>query len=119
MEKNYVGHLGSRDATFRNLQDHFVSNPGGLAVVWAEENRRDAIFEAMRRRETYATSGTRPIVRFFAGDYDENLCEATDALEQAYAAGVPMGGVLSVPIPMPPLASLSVPSVIRELPCTR
>ena len=94
MEKNYVGHLGSRDATFRNLQDHFVSNPGGLAVVWAEENRRDAIFEAMRRREAYATSGTRPIVRFFAGDYDENLCESTDALEQAYAAGVPMGGVL-------------------------
>jgi len=54
MEKNYVGHLGSRDATFRNIQDHFVSNPGGLAVVWAEENRRDAIFNAMRGRETYA-----------------------------------------------------------------
>ena len=94
MEKNYVGHLGSRDATFRNVQDHFVSNPGGLAVVWAEENRRDALFEAMRNRETYATSGTRPIVRFFAGDYETDLCDEPDALDQAYASGVPMGGVL-------------------------
>jgi hypothetical protein len=94
MEKNYVGHLGSRDATFRNLQDHFVSNPGGLAVVWAEENRRDAIFNAMRGRETYATSGTRPIVRFFAGDYETDLCDDPQALEKAYASGVPMGGIL-------------------------
>ena len=94
MEKNYVGHLGSRDATFRNLQDHFVSNPGGLAVVWAEENRRDALFESMRSRETYATSGTRPIVRFFAGDYETDLCDDPDALARAYASGVPMGGVL-------------------------
>ena len=95
MEKNYVGHLGSRDATFRNLQDHFVSNPGGLAVVWAEENRRDAIFNAMRGRETYATSGTRPIVRFFAGDYETDLCDDPQALEKAYASGVPMGGILT------------------------
>jgi hypothetical protein len=95
MEKNYVGHLGSRDATFRNVQDHFVSNPGGLAVVWAEENRRDALFEAMRNRETYATSGTRPIVRFFAGDYETDLCDDPDALEHAYTSGVPMGGVLA------------------------
>ena len=94
MEKNYVGHLGSRDATFRNLQDHFVSNPGGLAVVWAKENRRDAIFDAMRGRETYATSGTRPIVRFFAGDYETDLCDDPQALEKAYASGVPMGGIL-------------------------
>jgi hypothetical protein len=95
MEKNYVGHLGSRDATFRNIQDHFVSNPGGLAVVWAEENRRDAIFNAMRGRETYATSGTRPIVRFFAGDYETDLCDDPQALEKAYASGVPMGGILT------------------------
>ena len=74
-ERDYVGHLGSRDAGFRNVQDHFVSNPGGLAVVWAEENRRDSLFDAMRRREAYATSGTRPLVRFFAGHYPENLCE--------------------------------------------
>ena len=64
-EDSFVGHLGQRDGGFRNVQDHFADNPGGHAVVWAEENSRDAIFEAIRRKETYATSGTRPIVRFF------------------------------------------------------
>lgn len=97
-ETNYVGHLGRRDSEYRNLQDHFYDNPGGLAVVYAEENSRDAIFAAMRRREAYATSGTRPQVRFFAAaDLPENLCQAPDMLDQAYAAGVPMGGELSAP----------------------
>ena len=94
-EWDYVGHLGSRDAGFRNVQDHFVSNPGGLAVIWAEENRRDALFDGMRRREAYATSGTRPIVRFFAGHYEDNLCEDPDAISKAYAQGVPMGGEIA------------------------
>jgi hypothetical protein len=94
-ESNYEGHLGRRDAGFRNVQDHFFSNPGGLAVVWAEENSRDAIFSAIRRRETYATSGTRPIVRFFGGaGIEESLCQSSDMIAQAYAKGVPMGGEL-------------------------
>ena len=63
-ESGYAGHLGRRDAGYRNVQDHFASNPGGMAVVWAEENSRDAIFGAIKRRETYATSGTRPRLRF-------------------------------------------------------
>jgi Protein of unknown function (DUF3604) len=92
-EDNYVGHLGRRDSGYRNVQDHFFDNPGGLAVVWAEENSRDSIFNGMENRETYATSGTRPIVRFFGGnDLPANLCETPDMLEQAYANGVPMGG---------------------------
>jgi hypothetical protein len=91
-EDNYVGHLGRRDSGFRNVQDHFYDNPGGLAVVWAEENSRDSIFEGMRRRESYATSGTRPVVRFFAGwDYAPELCQAPDLVANAYAHGVPMG----------------------------
>ena len=91
-EYNYTGHLGQRDAGYRNVQDHFFDNPGGLAVVWAEENSRDAIFEGMRRRETYATSGTRPVVRFFAGEnFAEALCYDPQMLEKAYANGVPMG----------------------------
>ncbi len=94
-EDNYVGHLGRRDAGYRNVQDHFFDNPGGHAVVWAEENSRDAIFSAIRRKETYATSGTRPTVRFFAGwDFETSLCEADNMIEQAYADGVPMGGHL-------------------------
>jgi hypothetical protein len=92
-ENNYVGHLGRRDAGYRNVQDHFFDNPGGLAVVWAEENSRDSIFSAIRRKETYATSGTRPIVRFFAGaELPEDICQAENMVEQAYASGVPMGG---------------------------
>lgn len=92
-ENNYVGHLGRRDAEYRNVQDHFFSNPGGHAVVWAEENSRDSIFAAMERRETYATSGTRPVLRFFAGsELDKNLCTAPNMIERAYKQGVPMGG---------------------------
>jgi len=92
-EDNYVGHLGKRDAEYRNVQDHFFSNPGGLAVVWAEENSRDAIFSAIRRKETYATSGTRPIVRFFGGEnLDADLCAHPGGIAEAYRQGVPMGG---------------------------
>jgi hypothetical protein len=92
-EDNYTGHLGRRDAGYRNVQDHFFSNPGGHAVVWAEENSRDAIFAGMRRRETYATSGTRPVVRFFGGpDLPADLCGSRTMIEQADQLGVPMGG---------------------------
>jgi len=95
-EANYAGHLGRRDAEYRNVQDHFFSNAGGHAVVWAEENSRDSIFNALRRKESYATSGTRPIVRFFAGyDLDSALCKASDMVEQAYQKAVPMGSDLS------------------------
>ncbi|MBW2267263.1 MAG: DUF3604 domain-containing protein [Deltaproteobacteria bacterium] len=95
-EDNYVGHLGRRDADYRNVQDHFFSNPGGHAVVWAEENSRDAIFEGLRRKETYATSGTRPVVRFFGGPaLEEGLCESPQRVERAYRQGVPMGGQIS------------------------
>jgi len=70
-------------------------SPGGLAVIWADENSRDALFDALRRRETYATSGTRPIVRFFGGwSYAIDLCTVPDLVSQGYAHGVPMGGVL-------------------------
>jgi len=70
-------------------------NGGGLAVLWAEENSRDALFAAMRRREVYATSGPRHIVRFFAGNYADDLCEHPDLVEQGYRQGVPMGGNLA------------------------
>lgn len=91
-EDNFVGHLGRRDSQYNNVQDHFYSNPGGHAVVWAQENSRDSIFSAIRRKETYATSGTRPTLRFFAGDLDENLCDSVDMIGQAYQQGVAMGG---------------------------
>ena len=95
----YRGHVGSQDdtATKRVSDGGLIRvNPGGLAVVWAEENSRDSLFEAMRRRETYGTSGKRPIVRFFGGwSYPDDLCQrTTDLLTIAYGQGVPMGGDL-------------------------
>lgn len=94
-ETNWEGGQGNNDATPALQISSFMRyNPGGLTVVWAEENSRDAIFAALRRRETYATSGTRPVVRFFAGQYDGLACGAPDFIRQAYARGVPMGGDL-------------------------
>lgn len=73
----------------------FETNGGGLTVAWAEENSRDSIFEAMQRRETYATSGTRPIVRFFGGfDLPSSMCKQGDFAATGYAKGLPMGGTL-------------------------
>ncbi len=67
----------------------------GLAAVWAEENTRGALFDAMRRMETYATSGPRITVRFFGGlAFAEGLVDHPGFVERAYAAGVPMGGTL-------------------------
>jgi len=101
-EDNYLGHLGRRDTGYRNVQDHFFDNPGGLAVVWAEENSRDAIFEGMKKREAYATSGTRPVVRFFAGEgLGEDLCQDPQMVEMAYAAGTAMGGEITAPAQSP------------------
>ena len=62
----------------------------GLTGVWAEENTREALYEALRRKEVFATSGPRIKIRLFAGyDYDEN-----DEIVDRYAKGVPMGAEL-------------------------
>jgi hypothetical protein len=69
---------------------------GGLAGIWAKENTRDAIYNAMLRKETFGTSGTRMKVRFFGSfDYNENTISNDDWLTVAYANGVPMGSDLS------------------------
>jgi hypothetical protein len=95
-EDTWDGGGGNTDATpARRISEAFRDNPGGLAVVWAEENSRDAIFDALRRRETYATSGTRPVVRFFAGDLGAGVaCGHAGFVHDAYATGTPMGGEL-------------------------
>jgi hypothetical protein len=100
-EDDYKGALGTRDVTPAlmlapnaglGVIGGAESNPGGLAVVWAEENSRDALFAALRRREVYATSGPRPVVRFFAGALPGVTCAAPDLVARGYAGGVPMGG---------------------------
>ncbi len=67
----------------------------GLAAVWATENTRGALFDAMKRRETYATTGSRMVVRFFGGwNFEESDTLSRTPGEIGYARGVPMGGVL-------------------------
>jgi len=122
-EKGWPGHVGNQDDTaVKRMSDGGVArtNPGGLAVVWAEENSRDAIFEALRRRETYGTSGTRPIVRFFGGwsgsgpaSFDETLCDSHALVAKGYHHGVPMGGDLKPP-PGPASAPRFVVSAMQD-----
>jgi hypothetical protein len=67
----------------------------GYAAVWATENTREAVFDAMTRRETYGTSGTRMTLRFFGGyDYTPEDARSRYLAEVGYAKGVPMGGDL-------------------------
>jgi len=99
-EDTFQGHQGTQEgsAVYRiskvGQAFNVENNPGGLAVLWAEENSRDALFAAMRRREAYATSGTRPIVRAFAGKVPGSFCKKPDAAAIGYQKGVPMGGEL-------------------------
>jgi hypothetical protein len=72
-----------------------VWSAAGLAAIWADENTRASLFDAMRRKETYATSGPRIQVRFFGGfGWEDSLLDDPDAIARAYATGVPMGGDL-------------------------
>ena len=68
----------------------------GYAAVWATENTREAIFDAMERRETYATTGPRMAVRFFGGwDFAAADAHTRSPAVAGYTKGVPMGGDLS------------------------
>ncbi len=97
-ESGFPGHAAGGDTSRLEIPlrpDRLFFNPGGLAVVWAEENSRDAIFEAMRRRETYGTSGPRMVLRLFGGwRYPADLCDEGDFVARGYRDGVPMGGDL-------------------------
>jgi hypothetical protein len=100
-ESEWVGAVTAEATPLERLQPGLLTsgidgNPGGLAGVWARENTRDEIFDAMLRKEVFGTSGPRIRPRFFAGwELDAGLCDASDMVSQAYATGVPMGGDLS------------------------
>ena len=73
----------------------YESIGAGLAAVWARENTREGIFDAMQKKEAYATTGTRIVVRLFGGwDYAEDEVYRPDAVSIGYRKGVPMGGDL-------------------------
>lgn len=90
----WPGHLGIDDAYPTAEASTIQNGTGGPSVVWAEENTRDSIFEALRRKETYGTSGPRMKVRFFGGwGYPADAC-GKDFVDVGYKGGVPMGGDL-------------------------
>ena len=110
-EDNYPGALGYSDdqADAREILTAIspvIGSPlanlsaSGITGVWSDANSREAIFDALKRRETFATSGPRIRVRFFAGWGDASpLTRGGDWARRAYRWGVPMGGNLSKPTP--------------------
>lgn len=104
-EDNMTGGNGpSQSATpaLRRSTRSVLSTPpqfrssAGLTGVWAQDNTREDIFAAFRRREVFATTGTRMQVRLFAGwTYPANLAEAADRVQSGYRGGVPMGSHLT------------------------
>ena len=83
----------SNDTSLQEV--HRMASASGLAAVWAKENTREAIWDALARKEAYATTGTRMTVRVFAGfDFKASDLERSDFAEQGYRRGVPMGGDL-------------------------
>jgi len=107
-EENYFGKYAKTEpkATRHNYEVIPASDPslrimtsqevaGGLTAVWARENTRAAIFDAMERKEVYATTGTRMRVRVFGGwDFEADDVWALDFVYRGYGRGVPMGGKL-------------------------
>jgi hypothetical protein len=107
-EENFFGKTTPQEPSPERIHATFVSFPGtdvkimdwevsasGYAAVWATDNTRAALFDAMERREAYATTGTRVVVRFFGG-WDFTAGDANNRLPAAvgYSKGVPMGGDL-------------------------
>jgi len=103
-QDNFYGGHGAADGTvdkrlagvlLGGTLDIRLENPGGLTGVWAEENTRAAIWDAMYRKETFGVSGPHIKVRLFGGwDYKKEILNAKEWVHQSYAGGVPMGADL-------------------------
>jgi len=106
-ENNFFGKHSGYEPKPGRLTHPFMKNENGelfswqqvasgLTGVWAQENTRESIFDAMHRKEVYATTGTRMMVRFFGGwDYTEKDIHNREPAFAGYAKGVPMGGDLT------------------------
>jgi len=117
-QENFFGGHAHEDGTietrmgghnFAGIDVRYLE-PGGLTGVWAEENTRASIWDAMHRKETFGVSGPRIKVRFFGGwDYKPELLDDQGWVKAAYAAGVPMGADL------PPMKARSPTFVVWAL----
>jgi hypothetical protein len=108
-EYNYIGKfafendpkhrlLGMEGQPAGQVKEVQEFSSGGIAGVWAEENTRESVYDAMQRRETFGTSGTMIEVRFFGGwDFTDADLNGAGAVPAGYARGVPMGGDLKAP----------------------
>ena len=103
-ENNVFGKIGREDGTpearlvHKTQMTPFVQSWGsaGLAGIWAEENTRESLYDALKRKEVFATTGPRMRVRFFGGwQYDDADAKSADLVKIGYAKGVPMGGDLA------------------------
>jgi hypothetical protein len=108
-EENFFGKTAPQEPGPERMTKAFFKNPGtgitvmdwevaasGYAAVWAMENTREAIFDAMQRRETYATTGPRMYVRFFGGwEFEPGDAGSRMPAAIGYSKGVPMGGDMS------------------------
>ncbi len=101
-ENNFHGKMAIDSTPGTKQKDVIPGTPGwdmgaaGLAGVWATENTREAIFDAMQRKEVYATTGPRIELRFFGGfDFRDRDARARDIASVGYSKGVPMGGDLT------------------------
>jgi len=108
-EDNFFGKTSSAEPSADRWEHPFIQNDktgvtifgwetvaAGYAAVWAAENTRESIWDAMQRRETYATTGPRMIVRFFGGfDFEPDDASNRMPAKIGYTKGVPMGGDLS------------------------
>jgi len=113
-ERVFAGHGGRGDADTGTRLAAWQSSPGGLAGVFAEENTREALFAAMKRRESFGTSGPRITPRLFGGwSWPATLCEDPRLVERGYAGGVPMGGVLGARPPTAGAPAFAV-SALRD-----
>ena len=109
-EENFFGkHSGKEPTAHRWSHPIFDFNgvqvmgwqqaASGYTAVWAKENTREALFDAMQRKETYATTGSRMTVRFFGGwDFVDEDANSRLPADVGYTKGVPMGGDLILPI---------------------
>jgi hypothetical protein len=102
-QNNYFGDCGISNGTIETrMAGHDIAgidarllNPSGLTGVWAEENTRESIWDALYRRETFCTSGPAIKVRFFGGwSFRQDLLVSKDWIKSAYSGGVTMGSVL-------------------------